>query len=552
MWLNSPSVINACTDNGQLQTTGICGRQAAGKRKAGADLYKQAAGLGKKLRANTGCICLLDLIYEVPRLLEVMHTKSLVGLSATSSATHQQVQAYVTGITGVHHTDFPCLVNQKRPLLNKLDLTDTQLHWHGMFLLLGGRWPVLTTLKLASNRLGSTTISVLIQADWPALTTLDLQMNCLGAVAIHYLSQANWPLLKDLNICASNMDVAAVEHLVTGAWPKLEHLHLSKNPLLSSAAASYLVKSHWPLLKTLALSGTQIGVTQLKSGGWPLLESLNLASTLAADVVQLIAQRYEWQNVKHLDLSSSRLGTQDFLQFVDNNWPALETLDISAILLEQALFLIIKGRSPPQPLFVSNLLLNAVCCCKPAGIAMCRVLVQAELPTLILLSLASNHLDAVAPKYLVKGNWSCIQHLDLSQNQLDGEAIAMLVQTNLRSLQVLLLDQNILDFWAVSQLVRGRWCLLRRLTLQTSHMNGRLTTAGTQQLLKGNWPFLESLELSVVDVTAAALFFTGSAEVEWCEGVGWLTGAFSNASEAWPFLKVVKIHSHCHIAIGGM
>jgi len=83
-------------------------------------------------------------------------------------------------------------------------------------------------------------------------------------------------------------------------------------------------------------------------------------------------------------------------------------------------------------------------------------------------------------------------------------------------------------------------------------MNGRLTTACLQQLLKGSWPFLESLELSVVDVTAAALFFTGSAEVEWCGGVGWLTGAFSNASEAWSLLKVVKIHNHHHSAIDGM
>jgi len=168
------------------------------------------------------------------------------------------------------------------------------------------------------------------------------------------------------------------------------------------------------------------------------------------------------------------------------------------------------------------------------------------------LSLGSNHLDDVALKYLMEGNWNRIQHLDLSQNQLDGEAVDILVKTDLRSLQVLLLDQNSLGFWAVSQLVKGKWHLLRRLSLQTSYINGRLTTACLQQLLKGNWPFLETLELSVVDVTAAALFFTGSAEVECCEGVGWLTGTFSNASEAWPSLKVVKIHNHYHIAIGGM
>jgi hypothetical protein len=370
-------------------------------------LRKQAAGIGKKLRANTGCICLLDLICEVPRLLEVMHTKSLVNLSAICSRIHQQVQAFVTGITGVYHTDFSFLVNQERPLLKKLDLTDTQLHGHGMFLLVGGRWPVLTTLKLASNRLGSAAISVLIQAEWPALTTLDLQMNCLGAVAIHFLSQANWPLLKELNLCATNMDAASVQHLVKGAWSKLEHLHLSRNPLLDTAAASFLVKGHWPLLETLALSGAQIGVVQLRSGGWPLLESLNLASALAGDV-QLIAQRYEWQNVKHLDLSSSSHRNQDLLHLVDNEWPDRETLDISAILLEQAVFLIIKGYTPPQPFRVSNLVLNAVCCCKTAGIALCQVLFQAQLPTLTTLSLRSKFLDAVALKYLMEGNWNCI------------------------------------------------------------------------------------------------------------------------------------------------
>ncbi|DBA82609.1 TPA: hypothetical protein ACH3X1_006858 [Trebouxia sp. C0004] len=171
-----------------------------------------------------------------------------------------------------------------------------------------------------------------------------------------------------------------------------------------------------------------------------------------------------------------------------------------------------------------------------------------QLPTHIMLSLGSNHLDAAALKYLMTGNWNCIQHLDLSQNQLDGEAVDMLVKADLRSLQVLLLDQNIPEFWAVSQLVRGRW----RLSLQTSYMNGRLTTACLQQLLKGSWPFLETLELSVVDVIAAALFFTGSAEVEWLEGVGWLTGAFSKTSEAWSHLQVIRIHNCHHIAIGGM
>ena len=47
--------------------------------------------------------------------------------------------------------------------------------------------------------------------------------------------------------------------------------------------------------------------------------------------------------------------------------------------------------------------------------------------------------------------------------------------------------------------------------------------------------------------------FSLLAVLKWnCEGVGWLTGTFSNASEAWSFLKVVKIHNHNHIAIGGM
>ncbi|KAA6425136.1 MAG: hypothetical protein FRX49_04631 [Trebouxia sp. A1-2] len=50
------------------------------------------------------------------------------------------MQAFVMGITGAYHTDFPCLVNQEHPLLKKLDLTNTQLHGHALFFTGSAEW----------------------------------------------------------------------------------------------------------------------------------------------------------------------------------------------------------------------------------------------------------------------------------------------------------------------------------------------------------------------------------------------------------------------------
>ncbi|KAL0037382.1 hypothetical protein WJX79_005080 [Trebouxia sp. C0005] len=76
------------------------------------------------------------------------------------------MQAFVMGITGAYHTDFPCLVNQEHPLLKKLDLTNTQLHGHGT-------WPKLNHLHLCKTPLLRTTAaSYLVKSHWPLPKTL--------------------------------------------------------------------------------------------------------------------------------------------------------------------------------------------------------------------------------------------------------------------------------------------------------------------------------------------------------------------------------------------
>ncbi len=486
---------------------------------------------------------LFDLICKVPRFMELVPAASLTSLSATSSGLHKQVQAFVSGVLGVHHTSFDLLISQKRPLLKSLDLTSTELNAEGISVLIHGHWPVLRRLKLAKNALGTAAISVLIQADWPAITDLNLGMNDVGADAIQLLSKAKWPLMRRLDFCSNRPNATAVQHLVSAPWFHLESLNLCCNLGLGAEAAHFLSFSHWPLLRLLCLRATSIGVNHLPSDCWPQLKFLHLANSRTRNVsAQQVVRKRVWPQVKYLDLSKSKLDSETLQQLVQDDWPGLETLNLSYMLFD-AVFFLITAKQPPQTLLLAKLILTGVSPSAAQGCLLCHVLGQAHLPALTTVDLGNNCLDAEAFEELLKGDWRRLKQLDLAGNELDATAIGNLVQADMRSLEVLFLGYNHLEFWAVLQLAKGRWPLLKCLSLLDVSKKGHLTTPCVQNLLKGDWPCLETLALSVHDVCATAYLLNGNGKAYDVKGnKSKVLIICSDAPQVWPCLKIVDLH----------
>jgi len=146
---------------------------------------------------------------------------------------------------------------------------------------------------------------------------------------------------------------------------------------------------------------------------------------------------------------------------------------------------------------------------------------------------------------LVKGRWDVLEDLDLSCNPLlDAAAIAQLVQGNFPNLRTLNLSYGMLDAGAIDYLVRGAWPHLAHLYLHDECLEGFLDIPAFSVHLLGNWPLLQTLVLSAVDVHAAAFLLSGSRDV--------YGGEFSSAWETrsghfpsqWPCFQSVLFEQY--------
>lgn len=96
------------------------------------------------------------------------------------------------------------------------------------------------------------------------------------------------------------------------------------------------------------------------------------------------------------------------------------------------------------------------------------MLVQAKLPSLMMLQLAECQLTASAMMQLCKCKWPCLMILNLRANMLDNAAMFSLAMSDWPLLCKLLLHQNPISGVGVRMLAVGKWPKLMYLTFDES------------------------------------------------------------------------------------
>ena len=215
---------------------------------------------------------LQDLVLQVPRVLQMIHTESLGPLLATCTELRQHVHLYVTKIFVAAGTDIL--------QLSTLTLSDRSTSAATPAFHLGyNAWPQLKVLDMTNSRVGPAGIAQLIQSNLGSLQQLELQGNSLGSAGIKELIKGNWPQLISLNLQRNNLNAAALSELASRCWSSLTSLSLGSNKL-SAKAISQLSKGSWPNLRQLDVSTnyfTHEAVSHIVSCQLPQLLDDNVA-----------------------------------------------------------------------------------------------------------------------------------------------------------------------------------------------------------------------------------------------------------------------------------
>ncbi|DBA84144.1 TPA: hypothetical protein ACH3X1_006617 [Trebouxia sp. C0004] len=223
----------------------------------------------------------LDIIYQAPRLLEMLPQDSLKALSATSRNLRAAVHDMATVLTIEHEANIGCLLKGNWPHLGLVIMRNQEYGYSSYSQLLTTKWRLLARIDLATCCFGSVDVVFLLQPlqhpqlmgpdlnrfytqpltrllgkDWLGLRKLDLSQvksSSIGLAVMAQLSQADWPLLTSLDLSDNNLGADSMSDIIKGKFPALESLDVSSNKL-DVEAMQQLVKGDWPRLRYLWLS----------------------------------------------------------------------------------------------------------------------------------------------------------------------------------------------------------------------------------------------------------------------------------------------------------
>ena len=224
-----------------------------------------------------------DLFQEAPALLELLPSKSLAAVLATSKTHRNQVHTATPFIAVPKSKDIPDLLTGWWPKLRAwtaeellepisladsanvkchLSMTGQNLGTDAICRLSKGIFVQLHELSLTFCNLDAECIFHLINGKWPDIQKLNLRGNHLEATAIANLAQAEWQKLKHLDLSQNRLDAAAVSALTKGAWPDLAYLRLSGNGL-SACTTLLRLQGQWKSLNYLIVTDNLVNVLQL-------------------------------------------------------------------------------------------------------------------------------------------------------------------------------------------------------------------------------------------------------------------------------------------------
>ena len=306
---------------------------------------------------TTSAVTFPDMVYQTPRLLEVLCADSLKALSATCTFLHKTCRHIVTSITvnattNEEPADLAMLQSRDWPRLVVIAIQAQHYNNSSFFTrtLLGGQWKPLIWLVLKE----AGRISMLIRPHGasmnamvhqvcpeqdaalcsyirrikPAIETAYLPDNRITVVAFGSLMSGQWALLTELNLRNSNIGTRKIASLVKSSLPKLASINLSINRL-GAIAVSHLVEGDWPTLSSLDLSHNHIGseaVATLTKGNWENMSLLDLSFNClgAAGIKHLV--RSDWRHLLVLRLCSVEMDAMGAQYLAQGQWPHLQAL----------------------------------------------------------------------------------------------------------------------------------------------------------------------------------------------------------------------------------
>ena len=300
-------------------------------------------------------LSLVDILHEVPLLLDLMPAKSLAALVAVNQAHRQQIHNHVSRIAVPDHEHIQTLFRGVWPRLsfwqigNNLQTypdgthsrsyTSTGLHKLRHLTLCEGSmtaagvaaqlhcvsWSSLQMCRIQSVGLSCAGISAFCTYTWPSLLQLDLSGHQLDAAAVAHLAAGCWPCLTTLNLRHTGLNHAALQQLGLGYWPAGTHLNVSGNSL-SNGSVSLMAPSpeppwnmtDWasqltmldlsPSVITSEGSLTALVTEQLAKIYWPCLRSLSLRRIVSDPNAMSHLVRGRWPELCTLDIGGPALG----------------------------------------------------------------------------------------------------------------------------------------------------------------------------------------------------------------------------------------------------
>ncbi len=289
---------------------------------------------------------LTDLLHQVPLLWSFMDKECKKTLIATNADLRKATCNSITGVS-IPASQLPrnadCLFRGNGPLLQTLDLSNSNMGKAAVRQLSNGPWPVLRrpsfpvrlksgrytrpnlfsnfrgkfsllkSLTICEPRLDKDEVQAMAAIDWPSLTTLSIDTS---NDAMPELMNGNWPLLSHLYI--EGLSDEGIRHMSSSPWSAMQCLQLT-NCIMGADAAMCLARAHLPNLNHLSLCNVSMldgseAFYELGSGGkWQALTTLELVLHVVLNHVPFmdVLTLEDWPALRNLTLTGRILGYHD-------------------------------------------------------------------------------------------------------------------------------------------------------------------------------------------------------------------------------------------------
>ena len=330
----------------------------------------------------------MDVLHEVPAVLNALPPEALKGLSATCRGLRASFCAQVSVIYLAVATDASKLCCTTWPQLMLVVCTSQEL----LNSKLSPQWHFMMEIKVVCD--DSTTAALIRpyqQLLGPLIDLPSQHYNVLADfVEMHRLETTMLTLQGPLVGCST------VQFLTRDLWPAVTRLKVIASPQLRVETLSHLCDSLQFLTHIIILDTPVDALALLRLGtAWPYLQGVKLGNNqLDADAISAIAQ-VKWPWLRHFILKSNLLGVAGMQHVVSCSWPQLCHLCLQDV-----------GMNAPDV----------------------HCLTQGQWPVLQYLCLDGNNIDATGISYLVQGSWPllCRLNLSIASQGLDEEAYSKL------------------------------------------------------------------------------------------------------------------------------